>query len=178
MKLREIINFLIKKIKYISNKNITLPDKASFPLSFELVIDKNAILRIGKEFKLNCNVSLRVRERAICEIGNGVFINNGCIITCKKHIKIGDNVLLGPNVMIFDHDHDYRVKDYKEKFKCADIIIEENCWIGANSTILKGTHIEKNVVIGAGSVVSGTIEENTVFYQERNSIMRKYEKED
>lgn len=82
----------------------------------------------------------------------------------------------GPNVMIFDHDHDYQSYNLKENFKTDEIIIEDNCWIGANVVILKGTHIKENSVIAAGSVVRGVIEQNTLFYNERVSKTKKIER--
>ena len=41
-------------------------------------------------------------------------------------------------------------------------MIEEGCFLGANSIILKGTTLGKNVVVGAGSVVSGTFPDNVI----------------
>ena len=43
------------------------------------------------------------------------------------------------------------------------IILEGNNWIGANTVILPGTHIEKGAIIGAGSVISGRIKSNSVY---------------
>lgn len=47
-------------------------------------------------------------------------------------------------------------------FKKRPVVIGEGCFLGANSIILKGTTLGKNVVVGAGSVVSGTFPDNVI----------------
>lgn len=46
--------------------------------------------------------------------------------------------------------------------KKRPVVIGEGCFLGANSIILKGTTLGKNVVVGAGSVVSGTFPDNVI----------------
>ena len=57
----------------------------------------------------------------------------------------------------------------REQFKSADIIIGKNCWIGANTIILKGTRIGDNSIIGAGSVVRGEIPNGSLVIQKRKT---------
>ena len=77
-------------------------------------------------------------------------MSNGCVVTAYDHIKIGDNVMLGPNVLIYDQDHDYQAEGGVSamKFKTAPITIGNNVWIGANALILRGTKIGDNTVVG------------------------------
>ena len=49
-----------------------------------------------------------------------------------------------------------------ESFWLKDITIKDNVFIGANSTILPGTIIEENCIIGAGTVIKGKIPKNSV----------------
>lgn len=93
-------------------------------------------------------------------VGDGVGMSS-TILSSKKHIKIGDNVMIGANVRIFDHDfHSMNFMDRRSgdedyvKAKSSDVLIEEDVFIGTNSIILKGVHIGKGSVIGAGSVVT------------------------
>ena len=122
---------------------------------------------------MNKNCSLRVRDNAIIEIGENCFFNNGCIVICRKNIKIGNNCSFGPNVMIFDHDHDMNSDDYRKNFICKEIRIGSNVWIGANTIILKGTSIGDNCVIAAGSIVMGQIEDNSIYYNRREIVKKK-----
>lgn len=98
-------------------------------------------------------------------IGNHCFFNINSSITCLKHIQIGDNCKFGNNLVIVDHDHNYRLTS--PEFLTGEISIGNNVWIGAGVTILKDTHIHDNCVIGAGCIVKGNIPEGTKLVQKR-----------
>ncbi len=92
------------------------------------------------------------------EIGSGVFFNRNCTVVARESIKIGSMCSFGPNVCIYDHDHAFgRARENGEQFKSAPVEIGDNCWVGANAVILRGTKIGDGCVIGAGCVVSGEI---------------------
>lgn len=173
MKIIGLLNFFKIKIRFLFNNKIILPLKLIIPISSYIEIDKCAEVKIGKGIGIRKNVNICVRRNAKLDIGNNVQFNNGCNITCRDNIKIGNNTLFGPNVMIFDHDHDYKKDNFKDNFKTKRIIIEENCWIGANVVILKGAHVKKNSVIAAGSIVKGVVDENSLFYNEKIEKFKK-----
>jgi acetyltransferase-like isoleucine patch superfamily enzyme len=93
-----------------------------------------------------------------------------------EKITIGKDVQFGPNVLIYDHDHDFRKKNgLKElKYITSPVEIGDNVWIGANVVILRGTKIGNNCVVGAGSVITGEYQDNTVIVQERKDKITKY----
>lgn len=163
--------FYKTKSNLFNGGNIRMSKRILFPLSLNFEVDKNSEVELGK-IQFNRNVSIRVRNNAKLSIGNGVNFNNGCIVTCRKHIQIGNNVLIGPNVMIFDHDHDYTAEDYTTNFKLGSIIIEDNVWIGANVVILKNTIIKQNSVIAASTVVKGLIEPDTIVFNKREIVQK------
>jgi acetyltransferase-like isoleucine patch superfamily enzyme len=93
-------------------------------------------------------------------IGNGVGMSS-TVLSSRKSIKIYDNVMIGANVRIYDHDfHSMNYADRRigsrdsENAKSEEIIIEEDVFIGTNSIILKGVHIGKGSIIAAGSIVT------------------------
>lgn len=100
-------------------------------------------------------------------IGGGVCMS-GCTIYSMASIYIGRNTDIGAGCKIIDNDFHplaYSLRFPKEqldKVKKRPIMIGEGCFIGANSIILKGTTLGKNVVVGAGSVVSGTFPDNVI----------------
>ena len=98
------------------------------------------------------------------QIGNHVGIN-GDTIAARKLIEIGDETMIAPNVLITDHDgHSHKPElRWTDKGEAKEIYIGKRCWIGANCIILKGTEIGENTIIGAGSVVSGKCEKNSVY---------------
>lgn len=96
-------------------------------------------------------------------IGNNVSINRGCIINAEGGIDIGNDVLIGPYVIIYSQNHNYGNKTQcinKQGFAKKKVTIGSNVWIAANVIILPGVTIGSNVVIGAGSVVVNNICDN------------------
>lgn len=130
-------------------------------------MNSNSQLTLGKKVRVHSGSKIKVRKNAKMEIQSGVKVNYNCIFVAKDRIFIGEGTEFGPGVLIYDHDHDYKNGLKKENFLTAPITIGKNCWIGANTIILRGTTIGNNCVIGAGSIVKGRIEENTVFVQKR-----------
>jgi len=109
-------------------------------------------------------------------IGNKVFIGAGTLVGSAGEIRIGDNVLISFDCVIQDNDtHSMNAKERENdvvawmsgekdwsKIKSKPIHIEANAWIGAKCIILKGVRIGKNSIVGAGSVVTKDVEDNTV----------------
>ena len=80
-------------------------------------------------------------------------------------IEIGNNVQLTAGVRILTHDYSWAVlkKIYGPVLGSAGKVkIEDNVFVGSNTVILGETHIGKNTIIGAGSVVKGKIPDNCV----------------
>lgn len=139
---------------------------------FEMYEDSTVDISESVIFQKNC--AIRVRKNGCLKIGENVSFNNGCIITCRGNTKIGNHVLFGPNVMVFDHDHNFKGNDFEHEFCIQDITIGNNVWIGANVTILKGSTIGDGAVIGANSVVTGVVEEKSIYTSSCSKRVRKY----
>jgi acetyltransferase-like isoleucine patch superfamily enzyme len=83
------------------------------------------------------------------------------IISARTLVRIGKCVKIGANVRIFDHDfHALEWEHRRDTFtdalytKSAEIIIDDDVFIGTNTIILKGVHVGARSIISAGSVVS------------------------
>lgn len=141
----------------------------------EISMDSGSKLKIGKMFKMRDGAKIRVRKGAECVIGNYTSVNSNNMIACHEKIVIGDNVQFSPNVQIYDHDHDFRHSDglKANHYKTAPIVIGNNVWIGANTIILRGTILEDNCVVGAGSVIKGKYPADSVIVQKRNETVRQ-----
>lgn len=156
------------KIRYIGKCH--LPWVHSFGKHFSLHVKGAANVKIGKELVTRGQVSLRV-DQGTLTIGEKCFLNSGCSITCMDEVTIGKGCQIANHVVIVDHDHDY--KKGWGAFVSKPVTIGENVWIGANCVILKGTKIGDRSVIAAGSVVSGEIPSNTLFYQKRETKIKQ-----
>ncbi|KAH7061340.1 hypothetical protein B0J12DRAFT_647529 [Macrophomina phaseolina] len=90
-------------------------------------------------------------------IGDDVVIGPMCRILDSKRVRIGSRSILGPNVSIFSMDYSKNARDRrgtKALASAADVLIEEDVYIGGNVTILPDTEIGQGSIIGAGSVVT------------------------
>jgi len=90
-----------------------------------------------------------------------------CLFTTRAKIVVGKYVMAGPKLTIITGDHHYlpgryiaSITDDEKPAECdADVVIEDDVWIGANVTILKGVHIGRSAIIAAGAVVTKDIPE-------------------
>lgn len=132
-------------------------------------MERGARLSMGGRTSIHSGCRLKVRKGAALSIGRGAYMNYGCTVICRERVEIGEGCEFGPNVLVYDHDHDVRAKGgLKEKaFRSAPVVIGRDCWIGGNTVILKGVTIGDRAVVGAGSVVTGDVPADTVMVQKR-----------
>lgn len=104
-----------------------------------------------------------------CDCGKNIFIGNNftgnynLTILDIREVRIGNNVMIGPNTLITTVGHP--LSPLKRRIHMAfakPVTIGDDVWIGGNVTILPGVTIGNNVVIGAGAVVSRDIPSNSV----------------
>lgn len=128
-------------------------------------------IRIGKGTSFRNGFSASVEKNAMLNIGKNCFFNYHCILNAHEKIEIGDGSIFGPNVIIYDHDHDY--KNNINSYVTDPVTIGKNCWVGGNTVILRGTKIGDNVVIAAGSVVTKEVSNNVIYVQKRETTIIK-----
>ena len=93
--------------------------------------------------------------------------NSNCVIITNKRITIGNDVMLGRNVIVFDSDfHSFNGRETVSE----EVVIGDRVWITANCIILKGVHIGSGSIIAAGAVVTESVSERTVI---GNAIQKK-----
>lgn len=92
------------------------------------------------------------------KIGNNCAIGDNTIIYASVGggVTIGNDTLIAANTYIIDQDHSFSKNEpiRKQEMKTAPIVIGNDVWIGANSTVLKGVTIGDGAVIGANSLVN------------------------
>lgn len=122
------------------------------------------------------------------KIGEDCFIGPNTKIWSAIKIIIGDRVLIAHNVNIHDNiSHPLNAQERFEEnknfvrtglhqdvdIKPQEIIIEDDVWIGFNSTIMKGVKIGRGAIIGANSVVTKDVEAWTVNVGNPLRVVRK-----
>lgn len=107
----------------------------------------------GKNFQITHSTIINGLD--LCSIGKNVYIANGCNLVLNGELKIGDEVIFGPGVLVSTGNHIYDGKSYRFGNSRKDgVYIGFGSWVGGNCTILGGAKIPNHSVIGAGSVVT------------------------
>ena len=172
-KIGYIIRYCVNRIKNRGNiysSNIALLGPHSDLYTF------NGKIRLGRRVSTDSSVHLSAVEGGILTIGNNVFINRNCIIVSRKEIIIGDHCSIAPNVAIYDHDHKYNISGMEKGYSLDSVIIEDHCWIGSGCIILRGTHIGRCSVIGAGCVIKGEIPPHSLVTSDHTLKIKKISK--
>lgn len=94
-------------------------------------------------------------------VGRRVFINEGCCFQDQGGIEIGDDCLIGQQVVIATLNHDLNPERRGDMLP-KRVKIGNNVWVGAHATILPGVMVGDNAVIAAGAVVAKDVPANTV----------------
>jgi len=138
---------------------------------------KSAIV-LGNHVSIYAGCSFSVGAGGSCSVGDFTLLN-GALVMVEERIEIGSYCLISWNVGIADSDFHplppaerlidaqalapfFKDRPPRPKLTTRPVIIGNNVWIGMNATILKGVRIGDNSVVAAGSVVTKSVEPNTV----------------
>ena len=101
-------------------------------------------------------VRITVSSGAVLSIGDETGIS-GSSIFARHEVRIGNRVMIGSGCLIMDNDaHSLDPSARRRGVGGAahSVIVEDDAFVGARSIVLKGVHIGKAAVVGAGSVVT------------------------
>jgi maltose O-acetyltransferase len=143
--------------EFIAN---TLAASPLVPRGVRLALLRRAGLSLG-----DCSISARVYFRSPrVLVGDGAFINVGCLIDNVKMVSIGAHAALGPRCLLLTQSHlvGGGVKRAAE-IVGAPISVGQGAWIGGGVIILPGVRIGAGSVIGAGSLVTKSCAPNTLY---------------
>ena len=97
------------------------------------------------------------------EVGERFYANYHFTVLDVARVRIGDNVLCGPNVAIYTAAHPLHPESRNSGYECGmPVSIGDNVWLGGSVVVNPGVTVGSNVVIGAGSVVTRDIADNMV----------------
>ncbi len=108
------------------------------------------------------------------KFGSNVFVNLSCYFMDGAEITIGNHCFIGPFTGFYTASHPLDVKSRNKGLEQAlPITVGDNCWFGANVSVMPGVQIGDNCVIAAGSVVTTDIPENSLVAGVPAKIIRK-----
>jgi acetyltransferase-like isoleucine patch superfamily enzyme len=136
-----------------------LPDVDIFPDN-----GMSGVWKVTGKVRLGDQVRIGPGTRLVCEgeleIGANVHINAGVTVLCVKRVSVGRDSLIAWNCTLMDHDF-HALQDAGGH--CintpGEIVLGDQTWLGAGVTVTKGTRLAQGVVVAAGTVMFGEIDE-------------------
>jgi acetyltransferase-like isoleucine patch superfamily enzyme len=120
-------------------------------------------IRIGKHCEIH-PLSMLLTYGGNIQIGDNCSVNPFTIVYGHGGVRIGNGVRIAAHTVIIPANHNVTANGqpiYQSGTSARGIDIDDHVWIGAGSRILDGVRIGRNAVIGAGSVVTKSVAENT-----------------
>ncbi|EOT30777.1 acyltransferase [Enterococcus saccharolyticus] len=139
----------------------------------KIILKKDGRLNLNRNIVISKGAKLIIDGKVI--IGENFRANKNFSISCTNEIEIGNNVLIGWDCEIRDYDGHiirYKGEDLSENLKVS---LGNHVWIGAKSTILKGTLLPNDVVVGYGSLITNSknFKPNTIIAGVPGKIIRE-----
>jgi len=123
------------------------------------LVSNRGTLVFGDRVRLNGHVyplQFTCHRGGELHIGEGTFINYGSDISAMTAVSIGRNCNIGQFAIIIDSDY-HDLRNHHLPGKSEPVVIEDDVWLGARVTVLRGTRIGRGSVVAAHAVVTGDI---------------------
>ncbi len=126
---------------------------------------RNTVIEIGDGCILHGLIRVIAGDGGVIRIGDGTTFNG---VGVSQHeaaeIRFGRNNMLSSDIHLDVSDmHPIYDRRTGERINPPrSIILEDDVWVGTRTLILKGAHIGRGAVVGAGSMVSGHIPAHTL----------------
>lgn len=114
----------------------------------------------GPNLWLHCGGSPADHSHGYVEIGEHAFIGANGVLGAGGGIRIGNHVLIGQCVNIHAENHNFADRNRlisEQGVTYAEVVIEDDVWIGSKATVLAGVTVGQGAVIGAGAVVTKSV---------------------
>lgn len=129
-----------------------------------LLVENAGAIRLGDRVRIRAThipVELAAMPGGILEIGDRTYINSGASLCAAKSVKIGARCAIGNLTLIMDTDF-HSVQDHTAAPDAQPVVIEDDVWLAARVTVLKGVTIGRGAVVAAGAVVTKDVPPNTL----------------
>lgn len=138
------------------------------PVSYHFKFSKTARYWFGKKILKKCGSNVNIEKGAkfneLCSIGD----NSGIGVDCELNgqVEIGDNVLMGPEVVVYTQNHQY--SNPNRPIICQGyslpkpVKIGNDVWIGRRAMLMPGVEIKRGCIVAAGAVVTKNFDDYSV----------------
>jgi len=153
---RALTPMVLVRLYYFAKHRAVISSKAEVDLADSTTWGRGCVISAFTKVKINGPFIMGVR----CQISTGCFIGAG-----QAGLTLGDDVLVGPNCTILTGSYQFDQLDVplqEQGSVSKPVRIGHRAWIGSNSVVLPGAEIGDNVIVSAGSVVSGRAPPNSV----------------
>ena len=160
---RKLVVFIFQALYYTIARN--LPPSYSFSFLGRLSKKFRALVCKQIFHSIGCNVNVEhgayFGSGRLVEIGDNSGIGVNCHIPAD--IRIGKDVMMGPEVLIIGQNQNHKFDDVSIPIRlqgyedAPPVIIEDDVWLGARVIVLPGARIGRGAVIGAGAIVTKNV---------------------
>ena len=125
---------------------------------------ENGFIKIHSDVTFDKDVRLVAARNGSIIIKEGAELGNDVIVNAGEKVEIGKNVLIGPRCIIQASNHGTdKIGDIKgQRYNHKPIKIQRGAWLSANVVVLPGVNIGNGAVIGASSVVTKDVPDETI----------------
>lgn len=152
-----------KRVRLFYPRMIKSGSKLNLEEGCEIVgLSKRGVV-FGKRCTVGRFASIRPTNVLVNEAGEGLRLGDNSNIGpyswigCSGYIEIGSNVMMGPRVSLLAENHNFASTELPMKDQGVTrgaIVIEDDCWLGANCSVLSNVRIGRGAVIATGAVVT------------------------
>ena len=158
--------FRVAKVRLVAGNRLHI--RRGKPLylgkNARIILGKGANCSFGSGVYLSPGCVVHVLDGATLVIKDGVYMNEACRVTVIDEMHIGDHTLFGPNVQIYDHDHEFDWGGVRSELRSKPTRIGRNCWLCANAVVTRGCSIADRSLVSANSVVTCDLADEGALY--------------
>ena len=158
--------FRVAKVRFVAGGRLKIASGKPLYLGkgARVILGEGASLIIGVGVSLSPACFVQVDKGATLVLEDGVYMNEGCRVTVVESARIGAYTLFGPNVQVYDHDHEFDRGGVRSELLHAPVSIGRHCWLCANAVVTRGCAIADRSLVSANSVVTRDLSREGALY--------------
>lgn len=172
IRIRNTANVSLEGRVTLGTPDKKLPVVSRIPVN--IFFGENSEIKLGHSISIGPGVNILVKDGGKLQIGNSTYFTSDTHLEVLNSVVVGSDCAISWGVTIIDDDHHQLLDDRKASSDTAcKVEIGNKVWIGCNVTILKGTVIGHNCVVGANSLVKGRFPDNCLIAGNPAKVIRE-----